>query len=201
VCGGDKGMHLGLVQRFVEVQCLLMGPITPHTCEHIWANLLNKTGPLVRARMPVAVVTPEHANLQMAGKYLQDLISDLRKMVAKVEQPKKPKKGETALPVAKVTGATMYVKETFTGWHRLCLSVLSSCFNSKTREFASDVDRQVLDALAQDPEAAASCEGEEIMTINLLMPVQQNSFTLLRILLVLTDCGILAHATRHYPSK
>jgi len=173
VCGGDKGMHLGLVQRFVEVQCLLMGPITPHTCEHIWANLLNKTGPLVRARMPVAVVTPEHANLQMAGKYLQDLISDLRKMVAKVEQPKKPKKGETALPVAKVTGATMYVKETFTGWHRLCLSVLSSCFDSKTREFASDVDRQVLDALAQDPEAAASCEGGEKMLKKFAMPFVQ----------------------------
>eukprot|EP00959_Pyramimonas_sp_CCMP1952_P169931 3550088-Pyramimonas_sp.AAC.1 len=68
VCGGDKGMHGGLVQRFVEVQCLLMGPITPHTCEHIWCTLLKKEGALVRALMPTPTVTPEHANLQMAGR-------------------------------------------------------------------------------------------------------------------------------------
>jgi len=171
VCGGDKGMHAALVQRFVEVQCLLMGPITPHTSEHIWCNLLKKEGPVVRALMPTPTVTSEHANLQMAGRYLQDTITDLRKLVARVETPKKPRKGEPVVPVAKVAGATAYVKETFTGWHRLCLAVLAANFSGGA--FVEGVDRLVLDALAKDPEAAASCEGGEKMLKKLAMPFVQ----------------------------
>jgi hypothetical protein len=39
-------------------------------------------------------------------------------------------------------------------------------------------------------------EGVEIIIIRLLMQVQQNTFTLLRVLLVLTDRGILAQSNQ-----
>ena len=39
---GAEGMHRGLIQRFIEVQAQLLAPITPHTSEHIWGNILGK---------------------------------------------------------------------------------------------------------------------------------------------------------------
>jgi leucyl-tRNA synthetase len=37
----DNKMHQDLILRFIEVQALLMYPITPHMSEHIW-KLLKK---------------------------------------------------------------------------------------------------------------------------------------------------------------
>jgi len=34
-----EGMHGALVARYMEVQTLLLAPICPHLCEHIWALL------------------------------------------------------------------------------------------------------------------------------------------------------------------
>ena len=31
-----EGMHRDLVFKFIEVQVLLLAPICPHLCEHIW---------------------------------------------------------------------------------------------------------------------------------------------------------------------
>lgn len=35
----DNGMHVELVFRFIELQTLLLSPICPHICEHIWQLL------------------------------------------------------------------------------------------------------------------------------------------------------------------
>ena len=37
-------MHSGLIMRFIETQLLLLAPICPHVCEHIWSNILGKVG-------------------------------------------------------------------------------------------------------------------------------------------------------------
>lgn len=34
------GMHRDLVYEFIRVQSLLLAPICPHICEHIWSTLL-----------------------------------------------------------------------------------------------------------------------------------------------------------------
>ena len=34
-------MNWELLEKFIEVQCLLLSPICPHTMEHVW-NLLGK---------------------------------------------------------------------------------------------------------------------------------------------------------------
>lgn len=76
-CGADN-MNRELIMKFIEAQTLLLGPITPHLCEHIWGNLLKKEGCLVRAGMPKMNMTKEHFNLQMAGRYLQVRNASLR---------------------------------------------------------------------------------------------------------------------------
>jgi leucyl-tRNA synthetase len=47
-------MHRGLIQRFIEVQAQLLVPITPHTSEHIWTNILGKKGSVLNSGWPVA---------------------------------------------------------------------------------------------------------------------------------------------------
>lgn len=34
-----EGMHRELVFQFIEVQTLILAPICPHLCEHIWSLL------------------------------------------------------------------------------------------------------------------------------------------------------------------
>ena len=52
----------------------------------------------MRAPMPKVQMKPEHFNLVMAGRYLQENISSLRRAIAKVEAPKKAKKGPVEPP-------------------------------------------------------------------------------------------------------
>jgi hypothetical protein len=42
-------MHRGLLERFIEASTLLLVPITPHTSEHVWTNLLKKQGSVLTA--------------------------------------------------------------------------------------------------------------------------------------------------------
>jgi leucyl-tRNA synthetase len=37
-----EGMHVDIVRRFVQVQALLMAPVTPHWCESIWLDILQE---------------------------------------------------------------------------------------------------------------------------------------------------------------
>ena len=110
---GQVGVYVVLVdagliephERLLNTVCgaQLLGPITPHLCEHIWSNLLKREGCVVRTPLPKIPMTAEHFNLVMAGRYLQENISTLRKLVAKMEAPKKAKKGEAPPPPAKVS--------------------------------------------------------------------------------------------------
>ena len=44
----QSGLNYDLIVRFIEMQALLMLPITPHLSEYIWTDLLHKVG-LARA--------------------------------------------------------------------------------------------------------------------------------------------------------
>ena len=38
----SEPLHAYLVNRFIEVQLILLSPICPHICEYIWLNILKK---------------------------------------------------------------------------------------------------------------------------------------------------------------
>lgn len=46
----ENGMHKDLVLRYIELQTLMLAPITPHWSEHVWRNILKK----VRAARNIA---------------------------------------------------------------------------------------------------------------------------------------------------
>lgn len=75
---------------------LLLTPICPHTCEHVWSGLLGKAGSVLVAGWPSS---PEpNFSLQRAAQYLEEQIPALRKTIQKAETPAKPKKGAPPEP-------------------------------------------------------------------------------------------------------
>jgi len=66
-------MHRGLAERYCEVSTLLLVPITPHTCEHVWTHLLKKQGSVLTAGWPQSDA-PDFV-LQRAAQYIESTIA------------------------------------------------------------------------------------------------------------------------------
>lgn len=148
---GAEGMNIRVVLRFFEVSTLLLTPICPHTCEHIWSNLLKKDGLVVNAGWPSAA-EPDFL-LQKTAAYIEETIVNLRKAIQKTELPVKPKKGQPAAPApGKVTGVELVVPLTFGGWQAKVLRILSSLYDEKRNTFPEDLMGQVLAQANSDAE-------------------------------------------------
>lgn len=60
----------------MQVSTLLLAPICPHTCEHVWRTLLGRPGSALRAGWPSA---PEpDTGLRQAADYLDKLVFTVR---------------------------------------------------------------------------------------------------------------------------
>ncbi|KAJ3708261.1 hypothetical protein LUZ61_011966 [Rhynchospora tenuis] len=136
-CGAGE-MNQELVMKFMDVQTRLMVPICPHYAEHVWKEILKKSGFVVKAGWPVA--DEPDPTLRKANKYLQDTIVFVRKLLQKQEAgSKKGKKGRAALSASsapKLTIGLIYVNELYDGWKADCLDILRLNFNVETCSFA-----------------------------------------------------------------
>ncbi|EER18473.1 Leucyl-tRNA synthetase, putative [Perkinsus marinus ATCC 50983] len=115
----DGSMHRDLLRRYIEVQALVMVPITPHFCEHIWSDILHKEGLAVQQLWP-EVDAPFDESLGRQYNMLQSNLREFRLELQKHMQPKK--KGPA--PVAP-TDAVIYVTKEYKPFQQTCLKVLS----------------------------------------------------------------------------
>lgn len=58
-----------VVLRYVKVSAQLLAPITPHTSEHVWINILKQAGSVLNSGWP-AHETPDFV-MQRAAKYIE----------------------------------------------------------------------------------------------------------------------------------
>lgn len=123
---GPAGMNRRLVHKYADIFTRMNAAIIPHTCEHLWSNILKREGSVMTAGWPeVPVADPTVA---MASTYIEAMIPSFRKAVAKAEAPPKAKKGQPAPPTPpKVTKATIYVADKFVGWQETVLKVSMPC--------------------------------------------------------------------------
>lgn len=70
------GMHIDLVKRFIESQTVILSPRCPHTCEHIWVQVLGHHGLVVNASWPVVGLPQER--LLRISVYLTEAIHEFR---------------------------------------------------------------------------------------------------------------------------
>jgi leucyl-tRNA synthetase len=86
----DLPLHRDIVERFIRVQILLLTPLCPHWCEHIWCTLLGGDFSVRRAAWPVA--EPVDEALSRASAYLQERLRSWRLLILKGERKKGKKK-------------------------------------------------------------------------------------------------------------
>ncbi|XP_029439505.1 leucine--tRNA ligase, cytoplasmic isoform X2 [Rhinatrema bivittatum] len=122
-----EGMHRELVLRFVEAQTLLLAPVCPHLCEHIWI-LLGKPGSIMKASWPVA--GPVDDVLIRSSQYLMETAHDLRLRLKSYLVPAKGKKGEKQQPVQKPSHCTIYVAKHYPPWQDSTLSLLHTHYQA-----------------------------------------------------------------------
>eukprot|EP00958_Prasinococcus_capsulatus_P021407 scaffold2910_cov390-Prasinococcus_capsulatus_cf.AAC.22 len=126
---GELGMAATLLARFVELQVLLLTPICPHFCEHVWGTLLGKPGSVTSAGWPTSDA-PDYS-IRQANQYLEATITDLRKAIIKAETPPKKKGAAPAAKMPRITHATVFVAEMFEGWRATCLEIMKQIYQQK----------------------------------------------------------------------
>ncbi|KAL9997480.1 putative leucine--tRNA ligase [Helianthus debilis subsp. tardiflorus] len=143
---GSTGMNRDLLWRFMDIQTRLIAPICPHYSEYVWKKLLKKQGFVIKAGWPEAE-NPD-LTLQMANRYLQESITNFRKLLLK-QASGGSKKGSNnkAGNLSKPTIGLIFVNEQYDGWKRECLNILRDKFDSQNRKFAPD--QEILQALQQ----------------------------------------------------
>ncbi|XP_027697624.1 leucine--tRNA ligase, cytoplasmic [Vombatus ursinus] len=121
-----EGMHRDLVFQFIEVQTLLLAPICPHVCEHVW-TLLEKPDSIMKAVWPV--VGPVDEVLIRSSQYLMEVAHDLRLRLKNYMMPAKGKKVDKQ-PPQKPSHCTIYVAKNYPPWQHTTLSVLRRHFEA-----------------------------------------------------------------------
>ncbi|BDA46666.1 Leucine-tRNA ligase, cytoplasmic [Coccomyxa sp. Obi] len=152
----EEGMHKDLALRFAEVSTLLITPICPHTCDHIWRNILGRKGSALTAGFPVGG-EPDFG-IRWAAEYLVEEVTTLRKGIEKAEAPPKKKGGGQQAPPPKVVRADVYVAERYGGWQEVALNSLKAQFDAATKGFRGemkDVQNAVTEAVKASGTAGA----------------------------------------------
>merc|ERR1712106_808677 len=121
---GEVGMSRPLVLRYLEVQAIMLSPICPHVCEHVW-SLLGKEGSILNTTWPVAGVVDMMVIQQ--SEYLMEATRDFR-LKLKTLANAKPKKGAASAPATPPTHATVYVAKCYPAWQCIVLDTLKEMY-------------------------------------------------------------------------
>ncbi|XP_023211298.1 leucine--tRNA ligase, cytoplasmic-like [Centruroides sculpturatus] len=125
----NEGMHRYLVFLFIETQVLILSPICPHICEHIW-GLIGKNHSILNARWPMTGVVDEM--LLKSSQYLMDSAHEFRlRLKAYYQVGSKGKKGGGENKLQKPTHAVIWVAKTFPPWQSLVLTTLQHLYNEQ----------------------------------------------------------------------
>jgi len=110
----DGDYHAGLMRKFMEAQVIMMSPICPHFCEHIWTKVLKKEGLCCKQAWP----TPSAAYSEILHRQYVVLQADLRAFRLGKEGLKKGKKDIVA------SGAVIYVAKEYKPYQQIVLDFL-----------------------------------------------------------------------------
>jgi leucyl-tRNA synthetase len=121
---GEVGMSRTVVLRYLEVQAIMLSPICPHVCEHVW-TLLGKDGSILNTAWPVPGVVDMMVIQQ--SEYLMEATRDFRLKLKNIANVK-PKKGAAPAPSTPPTHATVYVAKCYPAWQCVVLDTLRDMY-------------------------------------------------------------------------
>lgn len=129
-----RNMHRDLFIRYVEAQTVMLAPICPHTCEHLWGLIApvatavdgrDRPSSIMAARWPESL-QPD-ASLLAADDYLNELLSRVRVSLVK---PVKKKKNSTDKAVGARDSVSIFVCDEAPEWQTIAIGVLKDRFDA-----------------------------------------------------------------------
>eukprot|EP01117_Protostelium_nocturnum_P004368 TRINITY_DN1582_c0_g1_i1.p1 TRINITY_DN1582_c0_g1~~TRINITY_DN1582_c0_g1_i1.p1 ORF type:complete len:1097 (-),score=402.52 TRINITY_DN1582_c0_g1_i1:38-2932(-) len=148
--GSSELPNKQLLLRFIEVQAILLAPITPHFSEYVW-GLLGKSGSVRFAKWPEAGNVDSIVLLQYT--YLQDLCHNVRNKKDYHMKPK-GKKGQAPVAVPPPTKLTLSVAKNYPPWMTKTIGAVRAAIengqntNEITKLLTADADLKKLIAKA-----------------------------------------------------
>ncbi|KKK22933.1 hypothetical protein P175DRAFT_0464784 [Aspergillus ochraceoroseus IBT 24754] len=121
------GMHRDMVQRYIELQALMMSPIAPHWSEYIWLEILKKPETIHRAQFPD--VPEPAAELSAAANYVRTTSSSI--LSAEASYVKKLSKGKaSAFDPRKPKKITIFAAKKFPSWQEKYIDLVREAFDA-----------------------------------------------------------------------
>jgi leucyl-tRNA synthetase len=130
-------LHEALIKRFLDALYVMMAPITPHFCEHMWGTVLGHQGSVVQSPWPVAG-EPDSTLLQ-ADDYLAAKLHEFRLAILKScsVKPKAQARGVAPALAARPTHANICVATAWPEWQRKPLEQLAGLWDPAAHGTAS----------------------------------------------------------------
>jgi len=142
----DKGMKRDLILRFIEVQALILSPVTPHFSEYVW-KLLGKSGSVRRASWPQA------GNVDVLLLNQKDyLYSTMHNFRLRKEQHMKPRSKKETEVIPPPTKSLIQVAQAYPEWKQKILTLLKPLYESNKNADEKEFDKEVMKVLTADPE-------------------------------------------------
>ncbi|XP_046853769.1 leucine--tRNA ligase, cytoplasmic-like [Xenia sp. Carnegie-2017] len=139
-----NGMHRELVFRFIEVQVLMLAPICPHICEHIW-RLIGHEDSIMFASWP------QHQEVNKsylkASSYIADSAHEFRLRIKSMMTSRGKK---NATPAVQPTKGIIYIADSFPSWQELTLKKLKEMYEINGGSFPDN--REIVKAMKDIPE-------------------------------------------------
>lgn len=117
----SNGMHEELVFKWIEANALMMAPITPHICEYVWSELLQKPQSVIFAHYPDVKGLTVDNTLLLMNDYLHDILHNIRIRLQKEKQ--------------KPARAYIYVADKFLPWQVQTLDLLKKILLENSGSF------------------------------------------------------------------
>ena len=151
------GMHRDVIRKYCEVVTVIMSPITPHFCEHVWSHILKKDGLVMNARWPTFSV-----DVGMSRKYnsLQSILRDFRLDYQRLMGGKKGKGGGAVME--QPTDAVIFVAEGYAPFQRAGLVALNDVDLDSENE---PVDKKYMSALKDHSEIKALAGPDQVKSL------------------------------------
>jgi leucyl-tRNA synthetase len=153
---GEKRMNRKLVERFIEVQTILLAPICPHYCDYIWTRLLQRKGGSVR-QVSWPAAGPVDEALLVQNDFIQEVLHAFRIRIQNTQEQ-----------FVDTANGYIYVSDEFPVWHQKAIKALLPLFNAATGEFEPDFKKKLSDALKDD--ASLKADTKKVMNLVADMP-------------------------------
>lgn len=153
-------VHADVVRRFLEVQWVVLAPICPHVCEHVYQTILvpgfklPAVSSVFAAGWPVAGEVDQ--SLLARDEYTQAKLHFFRQILAKqlVGKPSKQKVAPAA--PAKPAEVLIFVATQYTAWQKKVIQILAPLWNleangTANNGFPADVLNTVKTSVLAEP--------------------------------------------------